>query len=272
LLITSRLAKASGLDARLGAAIWLLAVVVWLAVPIDVLQNSFYAPIGPPTGVPFPNSDAGYYDSMAHSLLVGHPYQGEIPSRPLYIVLLTGLHLLFGERYDRIIVGQTLILALVPVFLFCGGSGVHSRPAGVIAAIAAIGREWTSLMVSSATRVSNSKMLLVDLPTLLAMLIFCWLLLRWLKHQSFASAAIAGASFAVLLLLRTQAVVLLPIALLFACLAIGLRRPALRAQLALFVAAAAITLAPWLLHNYLATGQLTMDAAFQYLAKLIIKI
>ena len=120
-----------------------------------MLQNSFYAPIRPPAHVPFPNSDAGYYDSMAQSLLIGYPYLGEIPSRPLYVVFLAGLHSLLGERYDLIIAGQTLVLAIIPVLLYWLGSAIHSRPAGVIAAIAAVGREWTSLMVSSATRVSN---------------------------------------------------------------------------------------------------------------------
>ena len=130
--------------------------------------------------------------SLAQSLLIGYPYLGEIPSRPLYVVLLAGLHSLLGERYDLIIAGQTLVLAVIPVLVFWLGSAIHSRPAGVIAAVAAIGREWTSLMVSSATRVSNTKMLLVDLPTLLAMLLCCLLVLRWLDQKDARSAAYRG--------------------------------------------------------------------------------
>ena len=264
LLLCSRLGAWSKLDMAIAAAVWLVAVTAWLLVPLDVLQNSFYAPIRPPAYVPFPNSDAGYYNSMAHSLLIGYPYLGEIPSRPLYIVLLTGLHLLFGERYDLIIIAQTLILATIPVLLFWLGSAIHSRPAGVIAALAAIGREWTSLMASSATRVSNSKMLLVDLPTLLAMLLCCLLVLRWLQRKDARSAAFAGGAFALLLLLRTQTLALLPVLLLFAALAFGLRRRATFVQLAVFVAALALALAPWLIHNYLTTGHVALDAQFQY--------
>ena len=87
-------------------------------MPADVLANSFYMPINPPSFQPFPYSDAGYYDQMAHSLLIGHPYQGTIPTRPLYIFLLTILHLLFGESYRNILVGQAFVLATLPVVFY----------------------------------------------------------------------------------------------------------------------------------------------------------
>ena len=81
------------------------------------MQNSFYGPINPPTNQTYPNSDAGYYDSMAQSLLIGYPYLGDIPTRPLYIVFLAFLHWLAGDRYNLIIAGQTLLLAFIPVLL-----------------------------------------------------------------------------------------------------------------------------------------------------------
>ncbi len=263
LCLSLRFAHVRKLDVALCTGIWLLAVGAWLLVPIGALQNSFYAPIGPPAQIPFPNSDAGYYDSMAHSLLIGYPYQGVVPTRPLLVVLLAGLHAVFGERYDLIIVGQTLILALIPVLLFRLGTLIHSRPAGVIAAVAAIGREWTSLMVSSATRVSNSKMLLADLPTLLAVLACCLFVLRWLRQRDARSAALAGGAYGLLLLLRTQTLVLLPILLLFGVLVLGFRRTAFL-QAGAFLLCMAIALSPWLLHNYVNTGQIALDAPFQY--------
>jgi hypothetical protein len=264
LLIALRFANWSKLDIALAAAIWFTAVLAWLLVPLDTLHNSFYAPIRPPANVPFPNSDAGYYDSMAQSLLIGYPYQGEIPARPLYVLLLAGFHVLLGERYNLIIAAQSLVLAFIPVLVFWLGRAVHSRPAGVIAAVAAIGREWTSLMVSSATRVSNTKMLLVDLPTLLAILACCLLVIRWMQRKDVRSAAIAGGAYAVLLLLRTQTLVLLPILLLFGALAMGIRQRATLGQLGVFLAATTLTLSPWLLHNYRITGSLSLDAPFQY--------
>ncbi len=250
-------------DVWIAAGLWVAAAVIWLSVPLSVMQNSFYAPIGPPANQPFPNSDAGYYDSMAHSLLIGYPYLGEIPTRPLYVVLLSALHLALGERYDLIIAGQTLVLALIPVMLYFLGSNLHSRAAGIIAALIAVFREWTTLLVSSQTRVSDTKTLLVDLPTLLLILGGCLAALGWLRRRDKSSAVVAGGVLGLLLLLRTQSVLILPFLLLLAALTyreIQRWAPAV----AWFLGTLAIVLLPWLLHNYLRSGQLTLDAPFQY--------
>ncbi|MGB7872883.1 MAG: hypothetical protein WBL25_00760, partial [Anaerolineales bacterium] len=207
-------------DFLIGVLIWALAAGVWLSVPNEVLKNSFYFPIDPPANMPLPHSDTAYYDHMAHSLLIGTDYTGDIPTRPLYIVFLATLHLLFSENYPLIILGQTLVLASLPVVFFALGRKLHSRLAGVTIALLAISREWTSLLVSSGTRVSNTKMLLVDNPTLLLILLACLFAFRWLERKDRLSAFIAGGIFGILLLLRTQAMLILPLLVLIAFLAL----------------------------------------------------
>ncbi len=278
LLISLLWPKPSRLLSFLPLFIWLVAVIVWLSVPVDTVKNSFYVSIDPPAFQPFPYSDAGYYDVMAQSLLIGYPYQGEIPTRPLYIVLLAFLHLLFGQNYNLMIAGQTLILAFIPVVLYWLGTKLHSRTAGVIAALLFIFREWTTLLVSSATRVSNTKTLLVDLPTLLLILLVCYFVLRWLEKKDAQNALVAGGTFGLLLLLRTQSALLLPMILLFAALVL-LRFPRSRNTKlrgfwadskpflllsSVFIVGLIVTVAPWLAHNYLASGHFTFDAPFQY--------
>ena len=264
MLVSLHRRASSQLDVILPLTLWLLAVVIWLNVPESVMQNSFYAPINPPTNQPFPNSDAGYYDSMAQSLLIGYPYLGDIPTRPLYIVLLAFLHWLAGDQYILIIAGQTLILALFPVILYFLGKKLHSRTAGVVIALFAIFRELTSLLISSQTRVSNTKTLLVDLPTLLLLLVACLFALRWLERKDWRSGLIAGGTFGVLLLLRTQSMLILPMIFILVILAFGLRNKGWVLALVFFLAGFAITVAPWLMHNYLKSGQLTFDAPFEY--------
>ncbi len=264
LLLGLRLPSRSRLDVILPLVLWLLAVVIWLNVPISVMQNSFYAPMNPPTNQPFPNSDAGYYDSMSQSLLMGYPYLGDIPTRPLYVVFLASLHLLAGDRYNLIIAGQTLVLALIPVVLYFLGKKLHSRTAGVVVALFAIFREWTSLLISSQTRVSNTKTLLVDLPTLLLILLACLFALRWLERKDWKSGLLAGGLFGILLLLRTQSMLILPVLFLLVILVYGLRSRGWVVALAFFLIGFAVTIAPWLLHNYIHSGQLTFDAPFEY--------
>ena len=252
------------LDFFLPLSLYLLALIVWLSVPADVLTNSFYMPINPPTFQPFPYSDAGYYDQMAHSLLIGHPYQGTIPTRPLYIFLLTVLHRLFGENYRNIIVGQTVVLAIIPVVFYFLGKKLHSRVAGAIVALFFIFRELTTLLVSSNTRVSNTKTLMVDLPTLLLLILACFFTIRWLEQKTEKSALIAGGMFGLLLLLRTQSMLVLPLILIIALLFLGWKTRSFYRLTTFFALGLFITILPWLVHNYLQTGSFAFDAPFQY--------
>lgn len=257
-------------DIIIGVLIWALAAGIWLSVPNAILKNSFYFPIDPPANMPLPYSDSAYYDYMAHSLLIGTDYVGEVPTRPLYIIFLTVLHLLFGENYNLIILSQTLVLAAIPVVFYALGKKLHSRLAGVTIALIAIFREWTNLLVSSDTRVSNVKTLLVDTPTLLLILLACLFALRWLERKDKRSAFIAGGIFGILLLLRTQSMLILPVLFVVAFLALRAeKRPSPKGMLWLapmlvFILGVAVSVMPWLTHNYLRIGRFTFDAPFQY--------
>jgi hypothetical protein len=256
--------RAKPLDIVLPLFVYFAAVVIWLSVPLNVLQNSFYMPINPPVSQPFPYSDAGYYDQMAHSILIGHPYHNDVPTRPLYLSLLAILHLIFGEDYARIISGQTFLLALIPVTLYLLGKNLHSHATGMIVASFFIFRELTTLMISSDTRVSNTKTLLVDLPTLLLLLLACLAVFYWLKNRDKNSALISGGAFGLLLLLRTQSLLVLPFILLAVVLVLGWRGKIPYRLTALFFLGLIITIAPWLTHNYLLTGEFAFDATSQY--------
>ncbi len=246
-------------DVIFAVLIWLVAVWIWLSVPMSVMQNSFYAPMMPPTNQPFPNSDAAYYDYHAQSVLLGMGYLGEIPTRPLYILLLALLHVLFGQNYALIIAGQSCVLALFPVTLYFLGRKIHSRAAGVMIAFFAIFRELTTLWVSSATRVSDTRTLLTDLPTALMITLACLFVMRWLENKSIQRALIAGGIFGVMLLLRTQSIIILPLVLLLALFVFWPQWRDAGQMMALFVLGVAVTVAPWLIHNYLAIGQFAFD-------------
>jgi hypothetical protein len=252
------------LDRTLPLLIYALAIALWLMVPTTVLTRSFYMPMTRPTFEPFPYSDSIYYDQMAQSLFIGNPYLGEIPARPLYISFLTLLHLLFGENYVRILAAQTVVLALIPVALYYLGRKLHSHTAGMTVALFFIFREFTSLLVSSETRVTNTKMILVDLPTLFLLLLSCLFAMRWLEKRDSFSAFFAGGMFGLLLLLRTQSMLVLPVIMLAALLVLGWRNRNTYVNVAWFFPGLIVSILPWLTHNYLLTGEIAFDAAFQY--------
>src|SRR5271157_3522040 len=246
-------------DVIFAVLIWLVAVWIWLSVPMSVMQNSFYAPMMPPTNQPFPNSDAAYYDYHAQSVLLGMGYLGDIPTRSLYILLLVLLHVLFGQNYALILAGQSCVLALFPVTLYFLGRKVHSRTTGVMIAFFAIFRELTTLWVSSATRVSDTRTLLTDLPTALMITLACLFVMRWLENRSIQRALVAGGICGVMLLLRTQSVIIMPFVLLLALLVFWPQWRDAGRMMALFVLGIAVTVAPWLIHNYLEIGQFAFD-------------
>jgi 4-amino-4-deoxy-L-arabinose transferase-like glycosyltransferase len=248
-------------DWVLALVIWSVAVGIWLSVPTDIVRNSFYMPITPPGDQPYPISDAGFYDYASQNLLLGYGYVDSIPPRPLYILFLAGLHSLFGQRYDLILTAQTLVLALFPVVLYWLGRRLHSRTAGVVVALLAIFRELTSILISSETRVSNTRMLLTDLPTALVIALAALLVLRWLqrKDQPGLSPLLAGCCLGVMFLLRTQSILILPFVVLLAFLVYGRRYKQWFLATVLVGIGIVVTISPWMAHNYRLTGKFTFD-------------
>ncbi len=245
--------------------IWLLALGLWMSVPLTSLRNSFYAPIQPPYSQPFPASDASYYDSDAQSLLMGYGFVHPIPTRPLFILFLTSLHALLGQEYARLVLGQTLIFALLPVALYFLGKQLHSRAAGLTVALFAIFRELTSLWVASDARVSNTKMLLSEFITTLVLIAYLLLVLRWFQQKrgglllAFASGGVLGLQ----LLLRTQSAFLAPGVILLALFVFWPDWKRWIAHSALFVAGLVLAVSPWLARNYAVTGQASLDDPLQ---------
>jgi 4-amino-4-deoxy-L-arabinose transferase-like glycosyltransferase len=143
------------------------------------------------------------------------------------VVFLTFLHKVFGENYSGIIFGQTFLLALIPVVFYFLGKKLHSRAAGVTIALFFIFRELTSLWITSNTRVSNSKSLLTDLPTLFLLILSCYFTFRWLESRDKKSALIAGGMFGLLMLLRTQSLLLFPFIVLAGTFVFGWRNRSL---------------------------------------------
>ena len=240
-------------------SIYIIAVTLWLSVPIGTLRNSFYAPITPPFTTPFPYSDAGFYDYLSQSLLIGTDYLGGIPPRPLYVTFLALLHLLFGQDYINIIAAQTFVFALFPVALYWLGTRLHSHAAGVTVAFFAIFRELTTLWISSNTRTASTSMFITDFATATAIAFTCLAVLRWFERRDVRSALIAGGSFGLLLLLRTQSLIILPVLFIVAFFVFQRKiREWIRAGI-IFGLAMTLANVPWLLHNYTVTGTLAFD-------------
>ncbi|MBI3167902.1 MAG: glycosyltransferase family 39 protein [Chloroflexi bacterium] len=240
-------------------ALYLLAAILWPGVPLETLANSFYVSITPPTNMPLPYSDAGFYDFSAQSLLIGTGYFGGIPPRPLYVVFLAFLHLLFDQSYPAIIAAQTLVLALFPVALYFLAKKLHSPAAGVTVALFAIFREYTGLWIASNTRVANSKVFTTDFPTAFSIVIICLVILWWLERRDLRSTLITGGAFGVFLLFRTQSMLTLPFLFLLVLLVLNFKWGEWIKAGIVFAATMLLAVLPWLTHNYTISGKFSFD-------------
>jgi uncharacterized membrane protein len=84
--------------------------------------------------------------------------------------------------------------------------GLHQRTSAFIAAGLVILRERNAIALSGSIRVSHSKLMMSDLPAVVAVVLLTWLLVSWLQnpaHKRSLPIAIGG-GVGLLMLLRPQ--------------------------------------------------------------------
>lgn len=183
------------IDFGFSVLVWLTAVLVWRAAPI--VPNWFLSEPVYPNFEFYPNSDARAYDVSAQTALIGEGYtfyDQPYIRRSLLAFYLTGLHLLAGQDYERVIGLQILVLALIPVGLYWIARRLHNRHAGLMLAGLVILREGNAIRLAGDITTSNARLIMADLPaTLLSIAVFL-MALRWLTALNTPGADEAAAS------------------------------------------------------------------------------
>ena len=267
----SNLPRQAGKGRRLNAdlltclALWALAAALWLSLPLP--QHNYFAPETlPPNYHIYPFSDAEQYDM--NSLWV---WKGSIKdiviSKPLYVVFLSVLHALVGLDYGKVILLQTLVIAILPAVIYLIGKEMHSRLGGLMLALLVILREMNSIQAINVANVANSKLLLSDMPATLLVCVLILVMIRWFKSPRekvglppFAAGGIIGC----LMLMRVQSLILVP---LFIFLIIVRYWKQLKKMLlagALLLLALMLVLTPVLMRNHAITNVYWVDNPSNY--------
>ena len=249
-------------DLLVGLFLWSSAFLIWTLEP---LTPDYFAPAPrAPNYEIYPYSDAALHDVNAQELLIGEGFPG-ISRKPLYVLFLTLLHAVGGQSYNSVITLQVGVLALIPVAIYWLTKDLHMRLSGIIAAGLMILRERNAISLSGEIRVSHSKLLMSDMPAVLAIMILTWLVVRWLKNpgeRKILPLWIGGA-LGLLMLLRPQFSLLIPIVLLVTILSFLHKPLSGFIYCGLIGIGILLTLSPWMLRSYNISGKLTLNDPIQ---------
>jgi hypothetical protein len=254
-------------DLFFAVVIWVLTFIVWIAVPLDA--GWFVEAPYPPNHAYYPNSDASYYDTVAHSLLVGEGFasggfnspDGPIARKPMFDLFVALLHAVGGVGYENVIPLQVAVLALFPVVIYFLTKSIHSRAAGLMTALLIMFRERNAIALSDHITVTHAKAILSDLPATLGVVLFLLIMMWWLQQpkKRLNFALLAGGLIAAFILVRPDLGAMIPFVGLGALLTLR-RRPALWGKGMLLVGLGVIlVLAPWVIRNWCVTGKVFLD-------------
>jgi hypothetical protein len=209
----------------------------------------------PPNYEVYPNSDAITYDLAANRLSVGFGFERDA-IRPLYVVFLALAHGLSGIEYQSVVNWQVVTFAVLPVLIYLLGRSLHAF-SGVLAGLFIIIHE-RAIALAGEINTAHVKLILADLPTTIGILAFTLLVVWWMqKPYSYRWLPVAaGGTLALLMFIRTQAIVLLPILLLLTVIYFWRRPSQWLINGLLIVGSILLVLTPWLWRTYQVTGWL----------------
>ncbi len=229
--------------------VWFTAAFIWKSVPFE--GRSYFLPaLREPNLNFYPASDAKSYDMMAQSILIGNGFRcGITVVRPLYIALLALFHKIAGNDYMRVTDLQIFVLALFPLCVYWIGRLLDRPGIGLLAAAWIIWRETYSIRITPILHVSNSRLLMSDMP--MALMVSAMILsgILWRKNRrSKTLAMLCGGLLGMGMLIRTQTFVLLAaFLLLFFFCKVDWKHFAL--HMLLFAVGCALVFGPWTLWN-----------------------
>lgn len=242
--------------------IWVLGALIWLYQP--VIQTYYMSAPLPPNYEFYPRSDAFIHDLLSHNLLIGKGFVNQsvrIVRKPLYAFFLAGLHLLTGSDYGSVVNGQVIALAFFPALLYLMGKELHHRMTGLLLAFFVILREANAIKISGVVNAVHIKMLMVGLPSAIAIAIPAFLLVLWIKQperRRFFPLWFGG-TLGLAMLVRSQSATLIPFVLLLIFIVYVKDWRKMAMTVALFGLGGVLTVAPYLARNYIYTGVITIE-------------
>jgi len=234
-------------------SLWIVAVLLWSN---QTMSPSHFAPVTTaPNFETYPYSDAALFDRAAMRLVTGVGLGDKLIRRPLYVGLLAIFHSIGGLSYDGAISIQILFLAFIPSLLYLLTRFLSNPTAGVIAGGLIILREANAIRLSGEIPTAHAKLMMSDLPAMLGIIALtyaCVVLFKKEKPDIWQSLVIGGI-LGLIMLLRAQVIVLLPLIILLIIVQRKFGKSAF-IEIGLVMAGFILVVTPWVWRNWNITG------------------
>lgn len=200
-------------DLLMCVVLWGVTAWLWVREPLganyffpDTARNDIH-----------PYSDSATFDLGSQFALIGQGlFNGQYFDRALYSAFLTFLHGIAGQDVERLMNVQAVVFAVFPIIVYLLGRELHSRALGVSAALLIALRGANAVIVSKWVDTASPKMMLTDFPTAIGVAAFMLFAIKWMKEpQKVHLAVLTGGMLGLTIMLRTHALLLLPMALFF---------------------------------------------------------
>ena len=248
--------KSWWIEVVVAVCIWGMSAYLWTTIDIP---RSHFAP-GPflPNNVFYPYSDAALHDIGAQFALIGQGINNnQYHDKPFYMFFLFFLHLIGGQDYAHVVRIQAACLALIPVMAYFLGRSLHSRSAGILAAILIALKEYNSIASTLDIQVSNSRLMMTEVPTAFEILLLALLLVLWLKKplSRMWLVLLAGGIAGVSILTRTNTLLLAPVIILVIAFTFGKKWKLSFVAISAFALGLLLVIGPWFILNRTAEGK-----------------
>ncbi|MFV1948908.1 MAG: ArnT family glycosyltransferase, partial [Anaerolineales bacterium] len=254
-------------DILIAVFIFLGAILIWNKSPLN--SNPFIGQPGPPNYEIYPVSDAVLYDRTAQSLLASGSLQSNLDSapidvglRPAYTTMLAIIHSIGGLGYEDIIPFMIFGSALLPVLIFFLAKTIHNRTSGLLAAILVIIRDYNGQLLENIDAGVHAKMIMSDTPIIIGVILFLLLIMKWSRSEdkSVVLPFLSGGILGFTMLIRPEALVILPAAGLVYLLFQGKKANQFIRKVMVLIAGIVIVISPWIWRNFHNTGQIYLSS------------
>jgi hypothetical protein len=204
-------------DIVVGLIIWLIAAVFWLSLSIE--PNWFVFEPRYPNFEYYPRDDALKYDITGQNMLLGADLllYGHVMHKPFYAAFLALLHAIAGPDFERITLLQSAIFAVFPSLIYLLTKRLHSRLAGIIAALLVIFRDANAIVLSPRINVSHSRQLVTETPAAIGIMLVILMIFVWIDdpNKNILRTMLIGGVIGLLTHVRNELIFLLPVIVFF---------------------------------------------------------